>query len=51
MLEEKDPLALRLFEQYQGIRMPNLGLSPQEVSLVVSYMKRVDIKRFDAHGP
>ena len=46
MLEEGDPLALQLFEQYQGIRMPNLGLSPQEVSAVVAYMKR-----FDAHAP
>jgi protein SCO1/2 len=40
MLAEKDPLAMRLFEQYRGIRMPNLGLSPGQVSAVVAYMKK-----------
>ncbi len=39
MLEDGDPLAMRLFAEYPGIRMPNLGLSPGEVSAVVAYMK------------
>ena len=40
MLAEEDPLAMQLFEQYRGIRMPNLGLSPGQVSAVVAYMKQ-----------
>jgi len=40
MLAEGDPTALALFERYGGIRMPNLGLSDNDVSAVVAYMKK-----------
>ena len=45
MLEEGDPLAMRLFAEYPGIRMPNLGLRPGEVSAVVAYMKGFDDRK------
>jgi len=39
MLAEGDPIATALFEKYQYARMPNLRLSSDEVSAVLSYVE------------
>lgn len=39
MLEEKDPLAMLLFEQYNRLPMPNLRLGDTEVSALIDYME------------
>jgi cytochrome oxidase Cu insertion factor (SCO1/SenC/PrrC family) len=39
MLDEKDPLAMSLYNQYKKVRMPNMGLSIQDVEDLISYMK------------
>jgi protein SCO1/2 len=39
MLDEKDPLAMSLYNQYKKVRMPNMGLSRQDVEDLISYMK------------
>ncbi|TDF86425.1 c-type cytochrome [Pseudomonas sp. H9] len=38
MLEEKDPLALQLYEQYNRLAMPNLRLGEVEISALLSYL-------------
>lgn len=39
MLAEKDPLALKIYAQYNQMPMPNLGLSAREVAEVIDYME------------
>ena len=39
LIEEKDPLAIALFQKYKEIRMPRLGLPETEVNLLIEYMK------------
>ncbi len=39
MLEEGDPTAVELFEQYQQIAMPNLRLEDEEVAALIDHMK------------
>lgn len=39
MIEEKDPIAMALFEKYKGIRMPKLGLPEADVNTLIDYMK------------
>ena len=38
MLDEKDPLAMSLFNQYK-VRMPNMGLTTQDIEDLISYME------------
>jgi len=38
MLKEKDPIAMSLFEQYNKIAMPNLGLTQVDVMDLLRYM-------------
>jgi len=38
MLKAGDPLATALFREYNQMRMPNLGLSDQQVSDVIAYL-------------
>ncbi|MDF1852302.1 MAG: SCO family protein [Verrucomicrobiales bacterium] len=45
MLAEKDPLAMALLEQYNGVVMPNFRLSEQDVDNVLAFIKRES----DAH--
>ena len=39
MLVMKDPTAVGLFNQYNQVRMPNLHLTPEEVSAVIAYIE------------
>ena len=38
MLDEKDPLAMSLFKKYK-IRMPNMGLTTQDIEDLIGYME------------
>jgi protein SCO1 len=38
MLAERDSTAMALFAQYQNVPMPNLGLSPDDVTALLSYL-------------
>lgn len=38
MLEEKDPLALALYEQYARVPMPNMRLTDKDVTALLGYM-------------
>ncbi|OUS28806.1 electron transporter SenC [Thalassotalea sp. 42_200_T64] len=38
MLAEKDPIAMKLFAQYQELAMPNLQLSDIDVAALIDYM-------------
>jgi len=38
VLESGDPIATKLFEQYKRVPMPNLALSPEDVSNVLDFM-------------
>jgi protein SCO1 len=40
MLEEKDPVALELFTRYKSVRMPNLGLTAEEVALLLEHIEK-----------
>jgi protein SCO1/2 len=40
VLAEKDPIALELFDRYKNVRMPNLGLKPEEIGLLLSYVEK-----------
>ena len=39
MLKEKDPIALRLFAENNGVLMPNLRLNDVEVAALIEYME------------
>ena len=39
MLEEKDPIAVALFEKYKNVPMPNLRLSEGEIASVLSFLE------------
>lgn len=39
MIEEKDPLALSLVEQYQGLKMPNLRLGEVDIAELMKYLE------------
>lgn len=38
MLEQKDPIALALFEQYNRLKMPNFRLNPQQIQELLTYI-------------
>lgn len=38
MLQEKDPVATELFNRYRQVRMPNLRLGEEDVSMLISYI-------------
>ncbi|HEY6912572.1 MAG TPA: SCO family protein [Myxococcales bacterium] len=40
VLASGDPIARALFARYQGVRMPDLDLGPEEVELVLPYIER-----------
>jgi protein SCO1 len=40
MLAEGDPLATALFARYKNVRMPNLGLTSEEVGALLSHIER-----------
>ena len=40
MLAERDPVAVELFGRYKNVRMPNLGLSADEVAQLLSYIEQ-----------
>ncbi|XWK90272.1 MAG: c-type cytochrome [Phormidium sp.] len=39
VIEEGDPIATELVKQYDGVPMPNMGLSPAQVEAVVVYLE------------
>jgi protein SCO1/2 len=39
MLAEGDPIATALFHRYQSVRMPNLKLARDDISLLLSYLE------------
>ena len=40
VLREGDPIATALFQKYNNVRMPNLGLSRDEVSMLLAYLTK-----------
>jgi protein SCO1/2 len=44
MLAEKDPIAVALDAGYPAIQMPNLGLGPDDVADVLTYLRAADAK-------
>jgi protein SCO1/2 len=38
MIEEKDPLALSLLQQYNGVQMPNLRLNEVDIAALITYL-------------
>jgi len=44
MIEEGDPLALKLYREYRELAMPNLRLEDEEVEALVRYLTEVDKK-------
>jgi protein SCO1/2 len=47
MLEEGDPTATELFEQYQQIAMPNLRLTEEEVEALIEHMASESLRKSD----
>jgi protein SCO1/2 len=45
MLEEKDPIATALFEQYKKVLMPNLRMGDQDTAAIIDYLARVTAAR------
>lgn len=39
MIEEKDPVALALFQKYKEVRMPRLGLAALDITAIVGYLE------------
>ena len=39
LIAAKDPIATALFKKYKQVRMPNLRLDPDEVQLIIDFMK------------
>ncbi len=39
MLAQHDPIAMTLFSRYKTVRMPNLGLTPEDTEKVIKYIK------------
>ncbi len=39
MLAAKDPIAMQLFAEYNGIAMPNLGLTDTQVASLIAYLE------------
>ncbi len=50
MLEEKDPIAMALFEEFDELVMPNLKLGNVEVEALIEYME-TESRRFGKAGP
>jgi protein SCO1 len=48
MFGEGDPLAVALLEQYNGLKMPNLRLSEQDVADLIEYLQQ-ESDRLSAH--
>ncbi len=42
LLAEGDPIAKELFEKYKSVRMPNLALSHEDVSVLIDYLAKQD---------
>jgi protein SCO1 len=40
MLAQRDRIATELFAKYRNVRMPNLNLSGDDVTALVSYIER-----------
>jgi len=41
MLAEKDPIAVELYNKYQQVRMPNLGLSHDEIAALLGQIEKL----------
>jgi len=52
LIEEKDPIATMLFKKYREIRMPRLGLAPEDVNTLIDFMKNqtADFKKQETTG-
>ena len=44
MLEEKDPLAVALYEQWERVPMPNMRLSDRDVNALLGYIERESLR-------
>jgi protein SCO1 len=54
LLEEKDPLATALLKKYNGVRMPNVWISNDELNLLIAYLQSATAardKQTPAAGP
>jgi protein SCO1/2 len=45
LLDDKDPLAIALLKKYNNVRMPNIWLSDDELTLLVSYLQNATAAR------
>lgn len=39
MFSEKDPIAMDLLKEFNGVKMPNQGLTPDQVADAIAYLK------------
>jgi len=51
MLAAGDPIAKKLFEQYRGVRMPNLGLDQDEIAALLLHIERESQAAARTAGP
>lgn len=49
MLEEKDPLAVALFQQYKQVQMPNLRLGGEDVDSILKFLETQNIRADDTN--
>ena len=45
VIAAKDPVATELLGRFRGLVMPNLGLTDEDISSVIEFMKRLDVNR------
>ena len=45
MIAANDPIATALFKKYKEVRMPNLRLDPDEVNLIIDFLKNPSAKQ------
>lgn len=51
LLDEKDPVAVELFERYKRVRMPNLRLADSDVGALMTFLERQQVSSVRVHTP
>ncbi len=50
MLEEKDPIAMELFERYNQLAMPNMRLTLQDATALIDYLNEEQLRQGKGDG-
>lgn len=51
LLDSGDPVARKLLEEFRGLRMPDLGISPRDADAILEYLAAVDAAPPEAAAP